>query len=68
MKLQLKKQEIAALSSDEMKNVQGGGVGWSNFRTGNCSYSDKMPDNYLSCDEFNEDGTRTTVTVGCVSK
>ena len=66
MKLKLNKQTITELSSKEMENVEGGKGGWSDFRTGNCNYSGKMPDNYLECTP-NSDGTYDTVTISCVN-
>lgn len=65
MKLKLKKEEITKLSSQEMKDVNGGGQGWSNFRTGNCKYSDSHQELecVLSQDEYG--WYEHEVVVGC---
>ncbi|NOQ75209.1 MAG: rSAM-modified peptide [Crocinitomix sp.] len=66
-KLNLKKQEVTALSSDEMSNVKGGRGGWSNFRTGSCGYSSDNPveECVLTQDQAG-DWHENSVTVGCV--
>ncbi len=68
MKLKLNKQTITELSSKEMENIEGGKGWWSDFRTGNCKYSqtEQHADNYLVCTP-NSDGTYATVTISCVN-
>ena len=39
MKLELKKQKVTKLSSNDMSNINGGGEKWSDFWSGNCKYS-----------------------------
>lgn len=66
MKLKLKKQTVTELSSKEMENIEGGKGWWSDFRTGNCNYSESMPSNAQVCEQ-NADGTYDTITVSCVN-
>lgn len=69
VKLNLKKQAITELSSKEMENIEGGKGWWSDYRTGNCNYSESNPDN--ACVWLYDSGTgqpyQSEVTVGCVN-
>lgn len=63
--LNLKKQSITELSSKEMEDVDGGRGWWSNFRTGNCNYS-QTEGNQISapsCDDVHEH-----ITIGCIKR
>lgn len=42
MKLNIEKQKVSTLSSNEMNNISGGGIGRSNRLGGGCSYSRKF--------------------------
>jgi hypothetical protein len=63
MKLKLNKQNVTALSSKDMSNVNGGGQGWSNFRSGNCRYSTHHAVTGVIVDP--ETGKSGAVMLGC---
>ena len=62
MKLKLNKQNITTLSTKDLSNINGGGQGWSGFRTGHCNYSEKNPAWGTLVDSKKE------VLVGCAPK
>ena len=63
MKLKLNKQNVIKLSSNDMSNVNGGGVRWSNFRSGNCGYSDDHAVDGTIVDGGN--GSTRNIRLGC---
>lgn len=67
--LNLKKQSITELSSKEMEDVGAGRGGWSNFRTGNCKYSQTEGNAITECiwvGDNSQGWSQESVTVGCV--
>ncbi|MGD1847829.1 MAG: hypothetical protein ACFB10_20745 [Salibacteraceae bacterium] len=62
MNLKLEKQKVTSLKPEEMAGITGGGIGRSNRRNGNCSYSRANPE---VCDCVGKNGVGQLV-VGCV--
>ncbi len=68
-KLSLNKQAITELSSKEMENIEGGKGWWSDFRTGNCKYSQTEEYAETVCIQVTSNNVTSyhTMTVSCVN-